>query len=71
MVGNAKAALVLPNDFYKVAEPDVNSDQKYLETLLKPMRVCADYKPKLGQGGKDGYSLREFQQIYQTDPFYN
>jgi hypothetical protein len=50
---------------------DASSDQKYLNTLLKPIRVCATYKPKLGQGGQNGYSLQEFQKLFRADQFYN
>ena len=46
-------------------------DEKYLDILVKPIRVCASYKPKMGQGGKDGLSLKDFQQIYSQDPFYS
>ena len=46
-------------------------DSQYLEIVLAPIRVCASYKPKLGQGGKDGWSLADFQKIYRSDPFYS
>jgi hypothetical protein len=46
-------------------------DQRYLNILLETIRVCKHYKPKLGHGGKEGYSLREFQQFYRKDPFYH
>jgi hypothetical protein len=45
-------------------------DSEYLEIILAPIRVCAAYKPKLGQGGKDGCNLADFQKIYRGDPFY-
>jgi hypothetical protein len=38
---------------------------------MKYIKVCAEYKPKLGHGTKAGYRLAEFQRIYQADPFYN
>jgi hypothetical protein len=46
-------------------------DSKYLDILVKYIRVCAQYKPKLGYGAKAGYSLQEFQKLYQADPFYS
>lgn len=48
------------------------SDAQYLELLLEPIRVCARYQPKFGQGAKgSGLTLAQFQTLYQTDPFYN
>lgn len=46
-------------------------DQKYLDILLQSIRVCQKYKPKLGREAKSGYSLQAFQELYQSDPFYN
>lgn len=46
-------------------------DSKYLDIVVNPIRVCAAYKPKLGQGGKDGWALADFQKIYGGDPFYS
>ena len=46
-------------------------DHKYLEIILNPIRVCAQYKPKLGRGRGDGYSLPDFQKLYRSDPFYS
>ena len=46
-------------------------DEKYLGILVEPIRVCASYKPKMGQGGRDGLSLKDFQRIYSQDPFYS
>ncbi len=50
---------------------DKEQDKKYLDILVKYIRVCEHYKPKLGHGAKAGYSLRDFQGLYQADPFYN
>ena len=48
------------------------NDAPYLDLVLEPIRVCAKYKPKFGQGNKgDGLTLEQFQTLYQTDPFYN
>ncbi len=48
------------------------NDAPYLDLVLDPIRVCAKYKPKFGQGNKgDGLTLEQFQTLYQADPFYN
>ncbi|MFZ4791889.1 MAG: hypothetical protein ACOYMW_13535 [Candidatus Competibacteraceae bacterium] len=48
------------------------NDAAYLDLVLEPIRVCAKYKPKFGQGSKgDGLTLAQFQTLYQSDPFYN
>lgn len=47
-------------------------DALYLDLVLDPIRVCAKYKPKFGQGSKgDGLTLDQFQTLYQSDPFYS
>jgi hypothetical protein len=47
-------------------------DETYLKIVLDPIRVCAKYKPKFGQGARGGgLSLSQFQNLYQADPFYN
>lgn len=47
-------------------------DQVYLELILEPIRACAQYKPKFGQGNKgDGLTLEQFQERYRSDPFYS
>jgi hypothetical protein len=35
------------------------------------LAVCADYRPKFGHGRKGGLSLEQFQQLYESDPFYS
>lgn len=45
-------------------------DKKYLNILRDSIRVCQNYKPKLGHGKNGGYSLSEFQQLHRSDPFY-
>ncbi len=47
------------------------SDAAYLETIVSSIRVCATYKPKFGQGTRHGLNLRQFQDLYRGDPFYN
>jgi hypothetical protein len=47
------------------------NDAKYLALILEPIRFCAQYKPKFGQGSKgDGLTLEQFQKLYQGDSFY-
>jgi len=45
-------------------------DRKYFDIMIEPLCVCKNYKPKLGHGGKSGYSLKEFRSFYGADPFY-
>lgn len=48
------------------------NDAHYLDIVLEPIRVCAKYKPKFGQGNKGvGLTLKQFQTLYQADPFYS
>jgi hypothetical protein len=49
----------------------VGEDERYLKTLVDPIRVCASYRPKMGQGLAAGVSLEELQALYQADPFYS
>lgn len=51
--------------------PEHPEDQRYREIVLKPIDVCAQYKPKLGQGRNEGMSLEAFQALYKADAFYN
>ena len=49
-----------------------SNNAKYLELVLEPIRACAHYKPKFGQGAKgEGLTLAQFQTLYQGDPFYS
>ncbi len=50
--------------------PDLSRDQEYFEILAGAVRVCAQYKPKFGQGG-EGLTLQQFEVLYGSDPFYN
>ena len=45
-------------------------DAEYMEIIVERVRVCASYKPKFGRGGRDGLTLRQFQDLYGADPFY-
>ena len=50
----------------------MSNDEKYIELVLEPIRVCAQYRPKFGQGAKGGgLTLAQFQTLYQGDPFYS
>jgi hypothetical protein len=47
-------------------------DTGYLKTILDPIRVCAHYRPKFGQGASGGgLTLEQFQRLYHNDPFYS
>lgn len=48
----------------------IQSDEKYLALVVNPIRVCARYKPKFGQGLGEGLTLTQFQTLYQSDQFY-
>lgn len=48
------------------------NDQTYRELILEPLRKCADYTPKFGQGqGGNGYTLEDFTRVYGADPLYS
>ena len=50
---------------------DIHSrDSSYLELILSRVRVCETYKPKFGKARSSGFTLQEFQDLYQADPFY-
>jgi len=49
----------------------MNQDAEYLAIMVDAVRVCADYRPRLGHGAKHGFSLQDFQDIYGNDPFYS
>lgn len=46
-------------------------EQVYLEMLLKAIRVCANYRPRFGQGSQAGLTIDQFTQLYSADPFYS
>ena len=46
-------------------------NRRYLKILVDPIRVCARYLPKFGQGAGAGLSVSEFQQLYGSDQFYS
>jgi len=49
---------------------DSEREQLYLDILVQPIRVCSEYRPKLGHGRGVGMSLSDFQTLYRADPFY-
>lgn len=49
----------------------MDNDERYRKIVLEPIYVCADYKPKFGQGRGEGYELAAFQELYRADSFYN
>lgn len=44
-------------------------DPQYVETILQPLRKCADYLPKMG--GSDEVDLNGFTDLYGADPLYH
>src|SRR5689334_8941375 len=47
-------------------------DEQYLAIVVNPIKVCAHYRPKFGQGVKgEGLTLSQFQTLYRGDPFYS
>lgn len=46
-------------------------EARYLKTLVDPIRVCAQYRPRMGQRAKAGVDLEAFRRLYQADPFYH
>ncbi|MBL1430495.1 MAG: hypothetical protein COA60_003090 [Robiginitomaculum sp.] len=49
----------------------MKNDEKYRQLILEPIYVCKKYKPKMGQGIKEGFELEAFQKLYRADPFYS
>ena len=51
---------------------NIAEDEDYLRIVLDALAVCSQYKPKFGQGSKgSGLTLSQFQELYQSDPFYS
>jgi hypothetical protein len=44
-------------------------DEEYFKIITDPLDVCQRYKPKFGHGA--GLEIKEFQTMYQADPFYS
>jgi hypothetical protein len=51
--------------------PSPESELHYLNLLLGPLDVCANYKPKFGTDEEEGVSLDQFRMMYGEDPFYH
>lgn len=48
------------------------NDTDYLGIFLEPILKCADYTPKFGSSGQNqGFTLADFRDLYQKDPFYS
>ncbi len=46
-------------------------DELYLKILLDPIKTCAEYKPRFGQGTPSGgLTLQQFQSLYKADSLY-
>lgn len=49
--------------------PAADSDALYRETLLSPLRACADYRPAFGTNAS--VTLEQFRKLYGADPLYH
>ncbi|MEQ7420228.1 hypothetical protein ABQE70_11655 [Xanthomonas campestris pv. campestris] len=50
----------------------IQNDAAYLALVVNPIKVCAVYRPKFGQGAKGGgLTLEQFQALYRSDAFYS
>jgi hypothetical protein len=47
------------------------AEERYLNLLLEPLDLCANYKPKFGTSEDEGISLEQFRTMYGADPFYH
>lgn len=54
----------------KTSVRETDHDEKYLAIIRGALRVCLNYKPKLGHGKQGGYTLEKFQELYRRDEFY-
>ncbi len=43
---------------------------RYRDILIEPVKKCACYAPKFGHSKSVGHTLRDFQALYGSDPFY-
>ncbi|OCQ94117.1 hypothetical protein BCD64_04935 [Nostoc sp. MBR 210] len=48
-----------------------NPNNKYLDILLQPIKLCSEYTPKFGTSNKSGTTLTEFKNLYASDPLYH
>ncbi len=50
----------------------MTNESLYLKSFLDPIKVCRRYKPKFGQGNREGgLDLTGFMSLYGADPFYS
>ena len=49
----------------------MTNNERYLAIIVNCVRVCAEYKPRFGQGRRGGLTFQQFQNLYAADPFYN
>ena len=63
----ASSTVTSPNDLF--GEND--TDSRYLDVVVDPIRTSARYRPKFGQGVKAGFDLEQFQALYRSDQFYS
>ena len=49
----------------------VKDDLYLMDALLRPLRKCMTYRPAFGQGGREGLSVEQFQDLYGQDLFYS
>lgn len=48
-----------------------SKDAEYVAIVRDAIGVCKTYRPKFGHGRKAGFTVEEFQTLYQEDPFYS
>lgn len=48
-----------------------SKEKRYVEIFLSPLRECLNYNPKFGHSSSTGFTLEQFIDLYQQDPFYN
>lgn len=51
-----------------MVDADQSRNDKYLKIIVDQIEVCRNYRPAFGREQK--HTLREFQQLYGSDPFY-
>lgn len=47
------------------------ADERYFTLFATALRKCLSYKPMFGTGQAAGLAVKEFQALYQADPFYH
>jgi hypothetical protein len=49
-----------------------STDKDLVELFVSPLRECAGYQPHFGNNSKkEGFSLSDFLELYNSDPFYS